>query len=161
MTTLLAAAVREHNTALLRYLHQWTHSRQDAQDLVQEAYAHILARTDIADVAHLRGYLFKTAQHLACDWQRRRSCFDKALQHQMRNVSEMDSRTPEGSLLAAEELLAVERALTALPARTQQVLGLIREQGLSYAEVAAQLGIKTNSVCKLVRRAMEILNAVR
>jgi RNA polymerase sigma-70 factor (ECF subfamily) len=46
----------------------------------------------------------------------------------------------------------VQAALSRLPERSAAVLAL-RYSGLSYAEVAAALGVKTNAVGTLLRRA--------
>ena len=44
-----------------------------------------------------------------------------------------------------------------LPPKTKMALLMVRQEGLSYEEVASKLGIKTHSARRLVERAMEYL----
>ena len=59
---------------------------------------------------------------------------------------------PEQESMAQEERLAVRKALAQLSEREQACL-VLRHSGLSYAEVASALGVRTGSVGTLLARA--------
>lgn len=61
----------------------------------------------------------------------------------------------EGRALALETLMAVDAALDALPARARQVFILSRFEGLTYSEIAAQLGVSVALVRKHMLRAAQ------
>jgi RNA polymerase sigma factor (sigma-70 family) len=65
--------------------------------------------------------------------------------------------SPEHIWLAKEKLEALLTAIETLPPRTQKALRLMREDGLSYEELAQRLGIQTHRARRLIERAMEYL----
>lgn len=149
-----------HNDALINYVARRVRSRVDAHDIVQEAYARVFGLGDPSVVSHLRGYLYETARNVASNWIRSRiarETFIACIDEQPLKMRDEDNLTPERICVAVEELEAVKRAFQLLPPRTRMVLRLIKDDGLSYDEVAAKLEIKTHSVRRLVERALEVL----
>jgi RNA polymerase sigma factor (sigma-70 family) len=153
----IARLVHQHNDELVNYVYRWVRSRDDARDIAQEAYARIFRLGDPTVVSHLRGYLYKTAKNIASNWVRSRITRETYVERESLSASEEDKRTPEQICLAREEFEAVKRAFKQLSPRMRLAVHLIKEDGLSYDEVAAQLEIKPNSVRRLVERAMEFL----
>lgn len=153
----IARLVHQHNDELVNYLFRWVRSRDDARDIAQEAYARIFHLGEPTVVSHLRGYLYKTAKNIASNWLRSRIVRETYAEQESLSASEEDKRTPEQICLAREEYEAVKRAFEKMSARMKLAVHLIKEDGLSYDEVAAQLEIKPNSVRRLVERAMEFL----
>jgi RNA polymerase sigma factor (sigma-70 family) len=149
--------VRQHNDELVNYIYRWVRSRSDARDIAQEAYARIFRLGDKNVVSHLRGYLYKTAKNIASNWVRSRITRETFVAKQSLGTSEGDDRTPEQICLAREELEIVKSAFRQLSPRMRMAVHLIKEDGLSYDEVAVRLGIKPSSVRRLVERAMEFL----
>src|SRR5579862_5173614 len=70
-TERLARVFREHNEALVSFIALRVCSRQEAQDIVQEAYVRLLRLDQQRAVSFLRAFLFKTALNLAVDRIRR------------------------------------------------------------------------------------------
>lgn len=62
-----------------------------------------------------------------------------------------------GPVVAEELAQALERSVTALPPRCREVFTLSRARGLSYAEIAAQLGISIKTVEAQMGRALRAL----
>ena len=152
--------IRQHNDALVNYISRRVHSRVDAHDIVQEAYVRVFGLSDPNVISHLRGYLYETARNIASNWIRSRITRETVISHIEElplRVHQHDTLTPERICVARQELEAVKRAFQLLPPRTRMVIHLIKEDELSYDEVAAKLGIKTHSVRRLVERAMEFL----
>ena len=63
---------------------------------------------------------------------------------------------PEAEALLAEERALVRDALARIPAKSASVLAL-RYSGLSYAEVAAAIGVNADQIGTLLRRAEDAL----
>jgi RNA polymerase sigma-70 factor (ECF subfamily) len=62
-------------------------------------------------------------------------------------------------MISREEALALNAALLELPARCREVLILHKFEGLSYAEIADQLGIAKNTVMVHMVKALGCLKS--
>jgi RNA polymerase sigma factor (sigma-70 family) len=153
----LATLITQHNDALVNYISRWVRSREDAHDIAQEAFVRIFRLRDPGVISHLRGFLYQTARNIATDWLRKRIVRETYVEEEPLRSMQEEQRTPEQICLAREELDAVRRAFVLLPPRTKLALLMVREDGLSYDEVGARLGIKPHSARRLVERALEFL----
>ena len=75
------------------------------------------------------------------------------------SVDELDDRHHAHAEAPCERRLAeaLRAALTELPPRCREVLILHKFEGLSYAEIAAKLGIAKNTVTVHLAKAMRLL----
>jgi RNA polymerase sigma-70 factor (ECF subfamily) len=154
--TELGQLLRQHNGELVNYVYSWVHSRADAADIVQEAYIRFFRLGDRNAVSHLRAFLFKVARNVATDFIRKRIVREAFAEEEPLRASG-EAPSTEHIWVAKEELEVLQRAIETLPPRTRMALMLVREDGLSYEELGARLGIKTHSARRLVERAMEYL----
>jgi RNA polymerase sigma factor (sigma-70 family) len=136
----LEQLIRQHNDALVDHICRWVRSRSVARDIAQEAYAHILGLSNSNSVSYVRGYLYKTAETIASNWVRSRVTREPFIEQDSIRASQ---GTPVQICLAPEELETVRHAFKQLPPRTKMVIHLIKEDGLSYEEVAQQLGLRS------------------
>ena len=135
---------------LWAYLARATGEPHTADDLLQDAYYRLLrARVTFEDDGHRRNYLFRIATNLLRDRHRRPT----------REVALPDDGADEPLVARdnAPERFAtrrdVTRALDALKPRDRDLLWLAYSLGLSHAEMAETLGVKTGSVKLLLFRA--------
>ncbi len=135
---------------LWAYLARATGEPHTADDLLQDAYYRLLrARVTFEDDGHRRNYLFRIATNLVRDRHRRPT----------REVALPDDGADEPLVArdnAPERFAArrdVTRALDALKPRDRDLLWLAYTLGLSHAEMAETLGVKTGSVKLLLFRA--------
>ena len=80
-------------------------------------------------------------------------------EHNLNYISAMN-QTPDtvSEHMAASELqIAIDKALEGLPAQCRRVFEMSRVQQLSYAEIAKELGISTNTVENHVSKALKLL----
>ena len=151
--------VRRFRAPLHSYFSKRVRDRQEADDLVQEIFCRLAARTgEAAPMENAEAYIFQMAANLLRDRARReisRTAADRALAEQSGNSFEEIS--PERVLLGRRRLAEFRRALTELPERTRAIFLLHRFEELKYAEIAIRLGISTSSVEKHMMDAIRHL----
>jgi RNA polymerase sigma factor (sigma-70 family) len=150
----LARLFREQHRPLVAYLTSRLRSAQEAREVAQEAFVRLLQLPQAGSAARLvRGYLFRTAKHLAIDRLRHQAVQRAAL------LRELSTASPEAAD-PAEQLAAREHArdllgfLQELPPKCREVLTLHRLEGLSQQEVAARLSLSDRMVRRYLTHAM-------
>jgi RNA polymerase sigma factor (sigma-70 family) len=144
---------------LLRYFRRRVPNVAEAEDLVQDVFARMVARDSTEPVGHLGGYVLKTASNVLTDWIRRRS--SRQAKHHVAFEPELhgeEDAGPERILGGTEELQAATRVLLQLPERTRTVLILRRLEGWKFQDIAAHLGISVSAVEKHLVRAIQELS---
>jgi RNA polymerase sigma-70 factor (ECF subfamily) len=140
--------------SLFRVAMNLTGSPHDAEDAVQEVFVGVVrARTQMPNVENLRAYLFaalrRAARRLAAA-RHERSLSPKEL---------LCLSAPQAKGPDSEQALRLERALQRLPAEQREVIALKIDGGLTFAEIAAVLGISPNTAASRYRYALEKLRA--
>jgi len=146
---------------LHRFVSRWIGDDAAAEDIAQGVFADVWQRREALVLhASLKSYLFAAARHRVRD----------AIAHDIvvaRHVRELQSDTAfavtpatDESVLADELIRVAERRIATLPPRMQTIYRLSRDAGLSYAEIAAELGISVNTVYVQMGRALAALRDV-
>ena len=152
----LAEISRNHHAALVRFLTVRTGSAEDAKEIVQEAYAKMLALEHPGTISILAGYLWRIAVNLAIDRKRHR-----AVHERFRSASEpsleTQARSAESIVEAREHLAIVERAIEELPPRCLEAFVLHVLQGKTFDAVGREMTISGRMAKKHVARALEHL----
>jgi RNA polymerase sigma factor (sigma-70 family) len=161
----IAALYRHHRAELLRFLIARTGDPVEAEDVLQEVWIRA-ARQPLASVEHWRAYLFRTANNLVIDrirTRRRRESRElrwTEAEHgpiqPMQEVADPDANA-EDALSAREEAARLASGIANLPAGARRAFELHKIDGLSHADVAAQLGISRSGVEKHIAVAMKHL----
>jgi RNA polymerase sigma-70 factor (ECF subfamily) len=148
---------------LLAFGRRFCGDGSDAEDLVQETFAHAYRAFDqLADAANARAWLYSIARR-ACQRMHRKRAGEPA---RFESLAELEPRPgeslpelpgdlgdPHDARLRAEARERVERAVAALPALFRQTLVLADIAELSLAEIAAVLGIREATVKTRLHRA--------
>lgn len=143
------------NTFILQYLK----SPQLAEDISQEVFAKIWqSRHKLAEVESFRAYLFVAARNQAITALRTISRHELAAGEIIRHYAFPEQQTDD-LLLTQEYMRFLQQILDALPQRTRQIFALCREEGKTYEEVAALLGISRSAVKNHMVQAMKVLKA--
>jgi RNA polymerase sigma factor (sigma-70 family) len=139
---------------LLRCVHRLTGDPDLAEDVAQEALMR-LERTDPdGKIQNPRAWLFRVATNLVRDAARR----EETARRLAPPPPPDGPPTPAEELERAESVRQVRRALERLSPRDRELL-MMRESGFRYAEIADVLGVKTESVATLARRALDRFRA--
>lgn len=127
-----------------------------AGDLAQDVFVQLLRRPPDGSVP-LRAWLYRVAINLGYNALRA----ERRRRHREDAASALEAlagQTPAEEAGRAEERDAVRRVLARLPERQRLCLAL-RAEGLSYAEIAAALGVAPGSVGTLLARAERAFKA--
>ena len=151
-----AALYDRYALALFRVAWTLLRSRPDAEDAVQEVFLGLVrSRVLLAQVVSLRAYLFSALRHAAARLAARRPAGAPL------PPDELTARTTQPEEGIDPHLLRrLAAALAGLPPDQREVLTLKIDGGLTFAEVAAVLGIRPNTAASRYRYALEKLRAL-
>jgi RNA polymerase sigma-70 factor (ECF subfamily) len=131
--------------------------RDDADDLVQEAFLRFETYRRERPVQNPDAFIARTAMNLAIDASRRRRSSPFA-DFTPETLDVADSAPGPAEVWAAElRLNRLNAGLAAMSERTRSILLAQRVDGLSYSEIARREGISVSAVEKQIARGMLFL----
>ncbi len=156
-TRWFAAEVQPHESGLRNWLRRRFPWLTDVDDLVQESFARILQARNAGRVGHAKSYLFTTARNAAFDQARRNKIVSIESVADFAELSVLEERPDAAETLTNEqELEMLAAAIEALPQRCRLVVKLRKLHGLSYQEIARQLGISVHTVNAQLAKGMTL-----
>ncbi len=140
------------------WLHGWLRRKlgnaSDAADLAHDTFVRIMASrrlpADLGDEP--RALLTHIAKGLVIDHWRRQSV-ERAYLDALAQLPEPMAPSPETRLLILEALYRIDAMLRGLPARTRNVFLLSQLDGLTYPQIAQQMGLSLITVKRHMRSA--------
>lgn len=145
----------QHGWNLFRFLSARLR-RQEAEDVAQQTYLHLLQHPAPGEIGNPAAYLFRTASNLAIDTMRRETT---RLRH---TEPEADPESlssvmhePEDVLDAAARIERFTAVLEELPELCRHAFLLNKLDGLTHAEIATRLGLSKKTVQRYVLKALE------
>lgn len=139
---------------LLRVAHSLVPRPADAEDLVQDTLVRAFRSIEGFDGRHPRAWLLTIMRNTQLNRTRRQRpelLDDPDAADAMGTAGEGPS--PEALVLGEMFDTAVIDALSALPARSRQIVELVDVNGLSYAEAAEVAGVPVGTVMSRLHRA--------
>ena len=130
-----------HFGRLLKLLRRRGHSREDAEDLIQDAFLSLHHYCQKAEVQSTEAFLVRAVINRSISFHRG--------QHRDLYVEEPAEELPR--------LARITRALNSVGPRTRDMFLMHRLLGFSYPEIARQLGVTVSAVERRIARA---INAV-
>jgi RNA polymerase sigma factor (sigma-70 family) len=128
--------------------------RQDAEDVVQEAYLHLLQTGLAATLEEPRAYLFRIAANLTVDATRKLATRTRYAEDEVVFLGFSAARTcPESEALLAVEMRRFHASLAELPPLCREAFLLNQIDGWTRAEIAEQLGLSVRTVDRHIVRA--------
>ncbi|NVI84772.1 sigma-70 family RNA polymerase sigma factor [Janthinobacterium sp. BJB401] len=150
----------EHHGWLYGWLRGKLGNRAEAADLAQDTFLRLLGKRDLTPLAPLReprGYLATIARGLLID-RYRRQALEQAYLEALAQQAEPTTISAETHAIIIETLLAIDRLLDSLGARTRAIFLLAQIEELSYVDISRRLGVSLPTVKKhLVRAYTECL----
>lgn len=146
---------------LKRLLQGKVRSREDAEDLIQEAFLRMQEYCQKGgQVRQPEGFLVRTVTRLAINARRdnHQKLYSDAKPEDLTYLIDAQPR-PDEVLAADECLLRMRAALDATSRRTREVFFMHRLDGLSYAQIAQEMNLSLSSIEKMIASAMATLAA--
>jgi RNA polymerase sigma-70 factor (ECF subfamily) len=157
----VAAAVARFEAPLLRFTARLLRDPDAARDVVQDAFMRLCSQPRASVDGHLAEWLYTVCRNRALDVLRKES--------RMSDQPLVDRAPPDGAhSLEPEPGAAIEQredagsvrvALATLPPRTQEVLRLRFQEGLSYKEIAGVMQLTVSHVGVLIHNGLKSLRA--
>lgn len=151
----LTKLIAEHGVALERFLARKMNNAQDAAEIAQEAFLRLYRLDDLEQLDDSRAFLYRVASNMAIDQLRRNIVHDKYIQQTTADWEGQASASPEKIVAAKQELQRIYQAVAGLPLKARQVFLLHRKSGLSYSEIATEMGMSVSSVEKYMLQALK------
>jgi RNA polymerase sigma-70 factor (ECF subfamily) len=144
----VAKLFERHSLPLLWYLIRLTPSREDAEEVVQEAYLRLLNTPNLeADDARARSYLFRTAKNLAFDLFRRRKARCEHLHVDIDSLDVgSDEPCPDDWADWDSSLKVFRGALHDLMPRSREAFLLHCNERMTYQHIADRLGVSKKTI---------------
>ena len=143
----LAEIYRSTYRALVRFLYRKVWDAERAEDLAQEAFARALVHKP----DNARGWLFVVAANMARD-EARRAARERRHLTLLKSEPEAEAREPEAEMDADTQRTQVRVALDQLTPRDREAL-LLWDAGMSYDEIATQIGLARGAIGTTLSRA--------
>ena len=139
------------------WLHGWLRKKlgcaHQAADLAHDTYVRVISSGRLPQPEQSRAFLTQVAKNLVVDMYRRRK-IEQAYEETLAALPEPVSPSPEERALVLETLLEIDAMLAAMPAKVREAFLMSQLDGMSYAEIAALLGVTISSVQKYMSRAL-------
>lgn len=145
----------EHSDRVFNFVYHLTYSRDDAEDILQEAYIRVFAAIQGRDVSSFdfQAYLYKAAKNLSLKAVARRKREGLTLEEAADLADESIFQDPERAALLREQRARVAEATRKLSDDQETALLLREVEGLSYDSIAEVLDSNSNAVGVLLSRA--------
>jgi RNA polymerase sigma-70 factor, ECF subfamily len=160
--------VRAYGPPLSRFAFGLLGSQEDADDIVQDVLWRVWdGREDWWPTVSLRAYLFTAVRNRALNLLQRgrvSARYQEATQQAAEHDAELQAIPSPAEVFEAEEertalTAALRRAFAGLTERQQSAVRLRYEEGLTFPEAAAALGVSLSAAEKIVARAIRVMRA--
>ena len=149
------ATLLENHRAFLRYLERRVGDRAMAEDILQDAFAKVVARPDQAPADEsVIPWFYRTLRNAAVDQFRRRGAADRAYTSFARELETHEVPTGE---MEAEICACVSRLAATLKPEYAEALQAIEVGGTPVKTFAEQKGLSPSNAAVRVFRAREAL----
>lgn len=143
-----------------RYALSLVRQAEEAEELVQEAYARLFACKDWAGIADPHAFTIRIIRNLAIERFRRAEVIriDQGALVASLEIAD-DEPTPDVVAMGRSELRRIADLMQDMPPRMREALYLRRIEGLSPAQVAERMNISVSTMETHIKRALRLLVA--
>lgn len=148
-----------HHGWLVNWLRLKLDTHERAADLAHDTFMRLLSARQQTAAAEPRAFLTTIAKGLVVDHYRRRE-LEQAYLRSLAWLPEESAPSPESRALILETLLRIDTALDSLAPKVRNTFLLSQLDGLTYADIAARLGLSLATVkrhmVKAFRACLEV-----
>lgn len=151
-----AELFRAYQLGLAQYLHRFTQSAAETQDIVQDVFIRIwLQRTELAQVNNFSGWLFTLCRNHALNILKKRL---RTTERERSWAQQFEGEIQAAPLSEGDQYrILLERAVDRLPPQQQKAYRLHRQERLTYVQIAEKLGIAPSTVKRNLEDAVKNL----
>ena len=145
-----------HSSALRDFFYRRLHNRRDSAELTQEVYLRILRISDTDAIRNPEAYLYTVASNLAKEHRVLAQRYVTAIDTEDATGSELIAELPGvmGQLDTVQRVKRLREVLQQLSPKCRAAVMLQYWHGMSYEEIAMQLGVSTNMVKKYLSQGL-------
>jgi RNA polymerase sigma-19 factor, ECF subfamily len=143
----------DHHKWLWDRLAVRTGCRHDAADLTSETFAQVVALPDTYAIREPRALLTTIAKRLLYATWRRRD-IERAYLESVAQDASLNAPSAEERALVIDALVQIDRLLTRLSAKARYAFLANQVEGMTYAEIAVQLGVSVPRVHQYVKQGL-------
>jgi RNA polymerase sigma-70 factor (ECF subfamily) len=159
-TRFLKQLAELYGPALERFLTRKLDNPADAAEIAQETFIRLYRLEHPDQLDNARAFMFQVASNLAVDQLRRRSLHFRYLKTESAEIADAlegsgETVSPEQIVSSREKLARIYQAVDRLPEKCRQAFLLHRASGLSYGDIARELGVSVSSVEKYILQALK------
>ncbi len=148
---------RVYAPKLASFVYRYLHTREDAEDIVQELFLRVWKSRETWQVrGTVNDYLYLAARNQARDRLAHWAIINRHVEREAHVLSTEQTNTLD-ELEEDEHQALIARALSALPERRREICMLRWRDGLSYAEIARQLRVSQKTVENQLGRGLKTL----
>ncbi|TWB27283.1 RNA polymerase sigma-70 factor (ECF subfamily) [Nitrospirillum viridazoti] len=154
----LATHILPHEHGLRAWLRSKSFLGFDADDVVQETYAILVAKACVAGIENPRAYAFQTAYSVVLRLVRQSRVVPIAAVADLSTLEAVvDAPSPEEVTSARQQLRLIQDAIADLPRQTRRAFVMRRVEGLPQQEIARRMRLSENTVEKHITRGLKLL----
>ncbi len=144
--------------SLTRFAIGFVKTREAAEEVVSDVMLKVWALNEkFAGVVNLPVYLYAATRNRSLNYLRDNQKNRFKSIEEAEEIYGFEFGTPEKLAIEHEWSEAMHRAITSLPPKCRMVYKLVREDGFTYKEVAAIVGISENTVDRHLNNALHKL----
>lgn len=145
----LDAYAREFGPALQQYFRKRGAQQATCEDLAQQVFVRLMARSSTERIDNPRGYLMQTASSVWTDhWRKRAARPDHAHETYEDYAHSPEGFSAERVLMGKEALELVAKVISNLPDKTRQIYLLGHVDGMKRSKLAKRMGLSVSSIDK-------------
>ncbi|OYO25864.1 sigma-70 family RNA polymerase sigma factor [Janthinobacterium sp. PC23-8] len=150
----ISALYSDHHGWLQGWLRRKMGNAIDAADLAHDTFLRVLARRDTPALLAPRAYLGTIARGLVADFFRHKD-IERASLEALAALPQTHAPSPETRAIVLEALVAIDTMLDGLKPAARLAFLLSQLDGLTYEQIATQLGVTKRTVSNYMCTAIE------
>jgi RNA polymerase sigma-70 factor (ECF subfamily) len=132
---------------LTKFSFSFVHSKEAATEIADELFVQLwIKRADIMKINDLRVYLYTATKNASLNYISKKAKQIEVEPYENLIVQMTDVVSPEQIMITKEMLQKIKEAVDSLPPRCKLIFKFVREDGLSYSEVAEILGLSIKTI---------------
>lgn len=142
---------------LCRYAYSILRNMHDAEDVVQKTFCKLWDQRESLNIqSSVNSYLYRIVHNDCLNVIQQQTSHKEHNLNYFSTINETEDSITD-QIEVSELQQAIDKALSGLPPQCRRVFEMSRMEQLSYAEIAKQLNISTNTVENHISKALKLL----